>query len=348
VLNGRAPLALVIPAGFGANALPGLFDPDRRPELTLLQDPSRNPERALVEGVLVPKVVRALAENAFSWGGARTLVREGLTNLAAAPGLDARDRTLYRELLERSDAVLARREAAAVAAAAPKLTAAAPPRFAPPLPYRLKVEALTARKRAEYNGYAHAFAGMGLQFVLMAMVDFAAGLLRERDGGLFRRLRAAPLGRGTLLAAKALSYAMISLFSLVGCYAFAFGVLGVRVNGSAAGFALALVSVSLFAAALALALAAVGGTPATTRALAIPVLLVLVMVGGGWVPAFLFPAWLQTVSQFTPTRWAVDALTAMTWRGLGFGAVLPPVLILGGWTVACGAVAWWRFRWETG
>jgi len=32
------------------------------------------------------------------------------------------------------------------------------------------------------------------------------------------------------------------------------------------------------------------------------------MLGGAWVPSFVFPEWLQTLSLFVPTRWAIDGL----------------------------------------
>jgi ABC-2 type transport system permease protein len=74
--------------------------------------------------------------------------------------------------------------------------------------------------------------------------------------------------------------------------------------------------------------------------------LLLVMVGGAWVPSFVFPKWLQQASLVLPTRWAVDGLDAMTWRGLGFGAAVSPLLVLSATAALCMAIAIWRFRWE--
>jgi ABC-2 type transport system permease protein len=71
-----------------------------------------------------------------------------------------------------------------------------------------------------------------------------------------------------------------------------------------------------------------------------------VMLGGAWVPSFLFPAWLQQFTWLVPVRWAVDGLDAMTWRGLGFSAALVPVGLLLGFSAVCGGLAVWRFRWE--
>ena len=95
-----------------------------------------------------------------------------------------------------------------------------------------------------------------------------------------------------------------------------------------------------------LLIAALGKTPEATRGLAILATLLLVMLGGAWVPSFIFPQWLQTASLFVPTRWAIDGLDAMTWRGLGLGAAVLPVLAMLGFTAVFGALAIARFGWE--
>ena len=74
--------------------------------------------------------------------------------------------------------------------------------------------------------------------------------------------------------------------------------------------------------------------------------LLLVMLGGAWVPTFVFPEWLQTVSLFVPTRWAIDGLAAMTWRGLDIEAALAPMGVMIVTSAAMFALAIWRFRWE--
>jgi len=72
----------------------------------------------------------------------------------------------------------------------------------------------------------------------------------------------------------------------------------------------------------------------------------MVMLGGAWVPSFIFPEWLQTASLAVPTRWAVDALDAMTWRGQPFAEALLPAAVMLGFSAAFMAIAIWRFRWE--
>jgi ABC-2 type transport system permease protein len=72
----------------------------------------------------------------------------------------------------------------------------------------------------------------------------------------------------------------------------------------------------------------------------------MVMLGGAWVPTFIFPRWLQKLTVVIPTRWAMDGLDAVTWRGLGFSEVALPLALLFGCAILFGAVAMTRFRWE--
>ena len=73
----------------------------------------------------------------------------------------------------------------------------------------------------------------------------------------------------------------------------------------------------------------------------------MVMLGGAWVPTFIFPAWLQQFTLVVPVRWAVDGLDAMTWRGIGLSGALVPVAVLFAFALPHSAtIAAARFKWE--
>jgi ABC-2 type transport system permease protein len=213
-------------------------------------------------------------------------------------------------------------------------------------PFTTQETASAGRFEAHYNGYAHSFAGMGVQFLLLMGVDMGLGLLLMRRLGLWQRLRAAPLSRATLLGSRIGSCALIALIVFSGVYAVAMSVFGVRIEGSVAGFVLVLVAFSLLTASFGLLIAAIGRTPEATRGLAILATLLMVMLGGAWVPSFIFPPWLQQASLLVPTHWAVEGLDAMTWRGLPFNAALLPVGLLLAFSAAFAGLALWRFDWE--
>ena len=213
-------------------------------------------------------------------------------------------------------------------------------------PYELKRIEAGSHPDNKYNSYSHSFAGMGVQFILFMGIDLGIKLLLARRLGLWNRLRAAPLSRSVLLGSQIASGALIAsiLFTIV----MGAGILffGVRIEGSIVGFVGLIVAFSIMTAAFGLLIAAIGKTPDATRGLAIFATLLMVMLGGAWVPAFIFPAWLQTASLVTPTRWAVDGFDAMTWRGLGIEAAWLPILVMLGFALVFAIIAIKRFDWD--
>ena len=73
------------------------------------------------------------------------------------------------------------------------------------LPYTVREEAVTARANVTYNAYAHSVAGMAIQFLLFAMANHGIEILIERQRGLWKRLRSAPVSSYAILAGKTTS-----------------------------------------------------------------------------------------------------------------------------------------------
>ncbi|HEX4332582.1 MAG TPA: ABC transporter permease [Usitatibacter sp.] len=213
------------------------------------------------------------------------------------------------------------------------------------MPFTTRQEEVTSGE-APYNGYAHSFAGMGVQFILFSGIDLGVGVLLMRRMGLWKRLRAAPVSRRLLLGSRIASGAAIAFLLMMGIYAAGIAIFHVRVEGSWPGFLLIVAAFAILTSSFGLLIASLGRTPEATRGLAILATLLLVMLGGAWVPSFVFPQWVQSATLFVPTRWAVDGLEAMTWRGLGFAAALPAVAAMLTFSVAFGAIAVACFRWE--
>jgi ABC-2 type transport system permease protein len=212
-----------------------------------------------------------------------------------------------------------------------------------PVPFNLENTAVTTGPR--YNSYAHAFAGMSIQFILFMGIDAGVTLLLMRQQGLWRRLRAAPLSRAVLLGSRVAGTTLIAMLILAVVYLVALLGFGVRIAGSVPGFLMIAFAFSLLAATTGLMISALGRSVGATRGVATFSVLILVMFGGAWVPSFLFPEWLQRVTEFVPTRWAVDGFDQMTWRGLPLHDAIKPTIILLGWSVLFALIAVWRFDW---
>ncbi|OYV02131.1 MAG: hypothetical protein CFE45_01765, partial [Burkholderiales bacterium PBB5] len=238
-------------------------------------------------------------------------------------------------------------EAAAVSAAASAASAPASAASATGglrLPFDTQELAATGKLGQDYNSYAHSFAGMGVQFILLTGIDFGIALLLTRRMGLWQRLRAAPVSPALLLTSRLASAALIAFGLLLTIFAAGALLFGVRIQGSVLGFVGVALAFAAMTASFGLLIASLGGTPEATRGLAVLVTLLMVMLGGAWAPTFIFPPWLQTLSRATPTRWAVDGLDAVTWRAQGLAQVAPQIGLL----LACSAVftvlALWRFE----
>jgi len=342
VRKGKATAAIIIPKDFGNNAGRALFSGANKPNLELLYDPSHHIELEMVKGILNGAVMQSVSKEMFTGISGRQTVNEALAQVENNRDLPVEDRKALRDLLGSVQRLNERQsEREAQGAAGSRLTGGLN------LPYDTHEEAITSGENVAYNGYAHAFAGMGVQFILFMGLDVGITLLMLRQTGLWQRLRAAPLSRSMLLGSRTVSASLTAGFILFVLFSFARIVFGVRILGSFTGFVGVCAAFSLMTAAFGLMVAALGETVEATRGYSIMATLVMVMLGGSWVPTFIFPKWLQKLTVVVPTRWAMDGLDAMTWRGLGFSAAVGPIAVLLLFTLLFGVLAVMRFRWRT-
>jgi ABC-2 type transport system permease protein len=340
VRKGKATAAVIIPKDFGRDAGQAFFRRARKPELDLFYDPSHALELAMVKGILSGAVMQTVSKEMFTGKSGRELVSESLAQLEEID-MAPQDRTALRDLLNGVKRWNEQRESSETldqGEFSGGLT----------LPYETREQAITSGRNVEYNGYAHSFGGMGVQFILFMGLDVGIALLMLRQSGLWQRLRAAPLSRTMLLGSRAVSAALIAGFILLVLFGFARIVFGVHIRGSFVGFLGVCAAFSLMTAAFGLLIAALGETVEATRGYSIMATIVMVMLGGAWVPTFLFPMWLQKLTVIIPTRWAIDGLDGMTWRGLGFSSALAPIGVLLLFTLLFGVLAVTRFRWRAG
>jgi len=339
VQAGSLRAAVTLPAGFGAQAGSALFGGGSKPEIRIVVDPSQNMVMPMVRGLLAQHVMEIVSQQAFS--AQSPVLKNMRADVLGSTTLPAEQRADLVALFDHVARVQGRTASAPAGAASAAGGAGV---FSMPFT-TVEVEA-GPRPDVKYNSYAHSFAGMGVQFILLMGVDMAIGLLAMRRLGLWKRLRAAPLSRARLLGSRIASCGLIALIVFVVIYAVAIAAFGVRVHGSAIGLAAVLLAFAAMTASFGLLIAALGRTPEATRGLAILATLLMVMLGGAWVPSFVFPAWLQTVSLFMPTHWAIEGLDGMTWRGLPLAAAALPVGVMLACSVAFAGLALWRFDWE--
>ena len=336
VIKGKMRAAVVLPAKFGELSQRALFSNSAKPDVKIHYDPSQSIALAMVRGMLSQHVMKAVTQSMMGGDGGK-VIADARTQVAASTTIasDAR-----KDLVALFDSV----ERVQKNSSGDSSASAVAPSF--DLPFKTVPLEATGNQQRKYNSYAHSFGGMTVQFLLFMGIDLGVGLLLMRRMGLWKRLRAAPVSRALLLGSTIASGTVIAIILMCGIFAVAIAAFGVRIDGSVIGFVGNMIAFALLASSFGLLIAAIGRTPEATRGLAIFATLLMVMLGGAWVPSFLFPEWLQTISIANPARWAVDGFDAMTWRGLGLEAALIPISAMLAFSTVFTAIAIWRFDWE--
>jgi ABC-2 type transport system permease protein len=336
VKRGKLSVAVTIPPRFGDAAGRAFFSSRDKPALGFAYDPSHTAELAMVRGILTQHVMQAVSAEVFGGAQGQQILTQSLAQVRSSSMADEDKRALIQMISAVQTFYERQRSGAGSSAPTRGLT----------IPYTVNEEPITAGSNIAYNGYAHSFGGMAIQFLLFAMANLGVEMLVERERGLWKRVRSAPVSKTMLLAGKAASGTIISLAILLVAFVFAIVVFRVRIHGSVAGFLGVSIACALMASTFGLLVAAVGNSPATARGVTTLAVLMMVMLGGAWVPTFIFPAWLQQLTLVIPVRWAVDGLDAMTWRGLGLAGALAPMAVLLAFAGLFGVLALMRFRWQ--
>ena len=336
VTKGKLRAAVVLPAKFGELSSRAIFSSGAKPDVNIHFDPSQSMALAMVRGMLSQHVMKAVTQSMMSGGG--KALADARADVTVSKDIAAESRQELLTLFDSVERVQKRNDTASTSGQP------AGPSF--DLPFNAVALETTGKEKRKYNSYAHSFGGMTVQFLLFMGVDLGVGLLLMRRMGLWKRLRAAPLSRALLLGSTIVSGTITALLLMCGIFGVAIVAFGVRIDGSVIGFIGNMIAFALLASSFGLLIAAIGKTPEATRGLAIFATLLMVMLGGAWVPSFIFPEWLQTVSIANPARWAVDGFDAMTWRGLGLDAALMPIGAMLAFSALFTAIAIRQFSWE--
>jgi ABC-2 type transport system permease protein len=333
VRKGSQAVAIVLPAGFAEAAGTAMFSNQDKPAIGLLYDPSQPAVLAMVKGMLTQQVMQVVSAEMFGGPLGKKLTERSLQRLDEKTVEDP----ALRDMLVAVRKYEAQPKTGADDGAQPRGLA---------MPFTTHDEGLTSGPVAQgYNPYAHSFSGMGVQFILFMGVNMGIGMLLMRRSGVWDRTLAAPVTLTEVVLARAASAAIIA--SCLLCAIFVVAVLGFHVQvSSVPGFLGMAVGFGALTAGFGLLIAAFGKTPEAARGIAMFATLILVMLGGAWVPSFMFPAWVQRLTLVVPTRWAIAGLDDVTWRGLDAAAALPAIAVLLGFALLFTVAAVWRFRRE--
>ena len=211
-----------------------------------------------------------------------------------------------------------------------------------------RLEVSPAGKRQEIpSGFEQAVPGILVMFTLLILLTSGGSLLvTERKQGLLRRLASAPISRREVVSGKWGGRMVLAAVQVT--VALAIGTVLFEMDW---GPDLAMVIVILaawagFCASAGLLVGSVAKTEAQAAGLGVLAANVLAALGGCWWPIEVTPSWMQTLQQFMPTGWTMDALHKLISFQAGAASALPQLAILIAATAAVGTFAVKRFQYE--
>jgi len=200
--------------------------------------------------------------------------------------------------------------------------------------------------KSAFNPYDYNIPSMTAMFAFFLVGVMAQSLWLEKEQGSFRRLLAAPISRGSIIAGKMLAYMLVVVLQVVVFFSVGGLVFGMSLGNSVAGLALITVTLAMSAAGLGMLLAAVTRNSRQADSLGIVLGFVLAAAGGCiFYPLFQLGGIVGFVSRLTPHAQALIGFWKL-FDGAGIADVLPQAGALAAMGVAFFAVAMWRFRFE--
>lgn len=345
VRRGRRSACLLIPVTFSNLSSTLLTGTPARLELGI--DPSRTQERAMIEGLVSQAAFEQLTAGFQDAGSLRAFTADARTQLADNSQLTFVHRAAAGTLLDDLDRLATQMDEVTPAApstppaSAPDATTAETPAPAQPQPAQpaftpisITTAEITGNRR---DWHSTAFSVTFAQGVVWALIgcaaSFSMSLVIERAAGTLTRLRAAPLSPLHVVAAKGLAciattLAATALLILLGTVAF-----NLRI-GNPLMLAAALLASSIAFVGIMMVLSAIGRTPRAAGPLGYAILLTMAILGGGMMPRFMMPAWMQSVGMVSPVTWTVISVENAVFRGASWAEQSLPLLIL----VAIGAI----------
>ena len=332
VRHGRRPVCIIIPRGFG-EARAKMFS-GQPITLQIAADPARAAESGMVSGLLNKYLFLGMKDAFTDPRQLQEQVRQARAVLEGEHEIDPAYASALNVLFNGLD-VFAR------TLPAPDTQPTSAPAAGPDWePVRLEKIDLSVERDGPRNFYSVSFPQGMIWGILGCTASFGVGLVMERNRGTLRRIHTTPVTPASILAARSLAclltiLAVCTLLLLFGWLAFEI------VPNSLGLLAIAVVCVGVAFVGLMMLLSNFGKNENSASGLCWGILTLLAMIGGGMVPMYVMPTWMQQIGSASPVKWAIIAVEGALWREFTLAEMVRPctyLIAFGAGTFAAGAI----------
>lgn len=314
VRKGNLTAFILIPKGYGDAA--SKFQYASGPALEIGIDPTRNAEGGMLQGVLSEAAYKGMSDSMAQPADMRQSVQQGLSKLTSAASDDPNSKETKRFLTE-LDRYLA---------SGASTTPGGPGRFSFEGP---KIESVPVQATGVHpaNSFEITFPQAIIWGLLGVMSTFAVSLVKERRQGTLIRLRVSPMSFAQILAGKGLACFLSCAGVMAILLAVGKLVFNVRLQ-SPLLLLLAIFSGAFCLVGVMMLLSVMGKTEQAVSGASWGVMITMSMFGGGMIPLFMMPPWMQTASNFSPLKWTVLSIEGAIFRGFTFWEMMTPCAVL--------------------
>jgi ABC-2 type transport system permease protein len=194
------------------------------------------------------------------------------------------------------------------------------------------------------------FPGFAVMFIFINVAYSASSLLTERESGTLRRLLAAPIPRGTVIAGKMLAYTILACLQVLLLFSVAHIAFAMPLGQSPVGPVVLSLVVALTSAALGMLIAALARSASQAANTGVILGLVLAAIGGcismSGQPVFRSTGFMGTLANLTPHAHALEGYYSLMAENATLVNVLPQMGIVLAFGAVFFLVAVWRFRFQ--
>ena len=309
VRAGDAPVALVIPKGFGTTKIQ-FGTNSNGPAFRILSDSADPIADQVVSGLLQKNMMMSMPEMMMDAGVSEVDRWSGGLTPQQKANLDQNMKS-YRTLSAQKPSAGATSSGSII---------------------RIDKTDVVGQNKSNVVAALYA-AGIGVMFLLFTASNAGGALLEENESGTLDRILTTRLTLTQLLLGK-LVYLWTLGFTQI-CVMFVWGAIAFRLQlfQHIGGFLIMALSTSLATSAFGLLLAAICRSRAQLAALSTLVVLSLSAIGGSMFPRFLMPAGLQKAGLVLFNSWALEGFTNVFWRELPLSSLALPAAVLIGWAI---------------
>jgi ABC-2 type transport system permease protein len=171
------------------------------------------------------------------------------------------------------------------------------------------------------------------------LYPLAGNFIKEREEGSMLRLRLISGSQWPVISGKFAFYFFVCLIQFilmiaVGIYIMPMlGLTKLVLGSNPLGILITACSVAMAATGYGVLIAVYFRTPQQALSFGSVSVVILSAIGGVWVPVYIMPEILQTISRFSPMSWGLESFNDLFLRQASIQAILPNVLRLMGFSL---------------